>query len=409
MPPAARPPRGWRAPQRGPQDPRTIQIVSRRAPAACAWHFSGTVGPAARPAQRAARARAPGPVSAGGAGGPPGRAALDQQRHPEAPGQIPLGEHLLQRAGREDGALAQQHRVREVLGHLLDVVRDQDDHRRLRVGGQRGDPPEQVLAAAQVQPGGRLVEQQQLGVGHQRPGDLDPLALALGQGRELPPDQVRAAERVEQFHGAGHVEGVVVLRVAAEDPVRGGQHEVDDLLGRRYLVGDRRAGQPDPGPQVRRGPPRPAARRGSRRCPRSGPAARGDLEQGRLACSVRPDDHPALVAARRPVDVPEQHRPVVSDPDTAQPQHLIRHAAPSRHTTIPARTYGRSIGVGRRLSLQLPDGKQRRLSPVGHAELGQDRADMGLDGLLRYPAASWRFPGWTGRRRAARAPRARGR
>ena len=46
---------------------------------------------------------------------------------------------------------------------------------------QRGD---QVLAAAEVEAGGRLVEQQQLGVGHQRPGDLHPLALALGQGAE---------------------------------------------------------------------------------------------------------------------------------------------------------------------------------------------------------------------------------
>src|SRR5260221_254834 len=36
------------------------------------------------------------------------------------------------------------------------------------------------------------------------------------------------------------------------------------------------------------------------------------------------------------------------------------------------------------LSVRLPDGQKRRLRPVGHAELGEYRADVRLDGLLGY-------------------------
>ena len=48
---------------------------------------------------------------------------------------------------------------------------------RLDVGGQHAQPAHEVLPAAEVEPGRRLVEQHQLGVGHQGAGDLDPLAL----------------------------------------------------------------------------------------------------------------------------------------------------------------------------------------------------------------------------------------
>jgi hypothetical protein len=66
-------------------------------------------------------------------------------------------------------------------GDLLDVVGDQGDRRGVRVGGQVGQAADEVLAGAQVEAGRGLVEQQQLGVGHEGAGDLDALALALGQ------------------------------------------------------------------------------------------------------------------------------------------------------------------------------------------------------------------------------------
>src|SRR5712691_8249424 len=149
--------------------------------------------------------------------GPPRLAVLDLQLDAEAPGQVPRGEDLLDRAGREHRAPAQQHRVGEAVGHLFDMVGDQHQDRKLGIAGQLAQPPQQVLAAAQVEPGGRLVEQQQLRVGHQRPGDLHPLALALGEGRELAPDQVRAAERVEYHDRAGDVGRAVFLFPPAQD------------------------------------------------------------------------------------------------------------------------------------------------------------------------------------------------
>ena len=53
---------------------------------------------------------------------------------------------------------------------------------------------DEVLAAAEVQPRGGLVEQQQLRVGHQRAGDLHALALPLGQRPEGAVRQPRGAD-----------------------------------------------------------------------------------------------------------------------------------------------------------------------------------------------------------------------
>jgi len=52
---------------------------------------------------------------------------------------------------------------------------------------------------------------------------------------------------------------------------------------------------------------------------------RGELEQRRLARSVRADQDPALVTVRRPVDVAQQDRRVTPDLDATQPQHLVGH------------------------------------------------------------------------------------
>ena len=193
-----------------------------------------------------------------------------------------------------------------------------------------------VLAAAQVQSGGWLVEQQQFRVGHQRPGDLHPLALALGQGGELAPDQVRAAERVEDLDRAGDVAGVVFLLPPAEDGVGRGQHQVDDLLPRRDLLGDRGAGQPDPRPQVEDVDLAEALAEYLHGALGGEHQGGGHLKQGGLARSVRPDQNPAFVSVRRPVDVAQQDRRVPPDLDASQPQHLVGHQAPFLRT--PAET-----------------------------------------------------------------------
>src|SRR6266568_4600049 len=137
-------------------------------------------------------------------GGPARLPVLDLQLDAEAPGQVPRGEDLLDRAGREHRAAAQQHGVGEAVGYLFDMVGDQHHHRRLGIAGQLGEPPQQVLAAAQVEPRGRLVEQQQLRVGHQRPGDLRPQVEDVNLAEALAEDLDGALGGEHQ--GGGHLE-----------------------------------------------------------------------------------------------------------------------------------------------------------------------------------------------------------
>src|SRR5258708_27072027 len=85
---------------------------------------------------------------------PAGGPALDDQRDAEAPGQIPRGEHLVQRARGEHSPLAHEHGVGETLRHFLDVMRHQDKYRRGGTPDEPGDPAQHVLAAAEVEPRG---------------------------------------------------------------------------------------------------------------------------------------------------------------------------------------------------------------------------------------------------------------
>ena len=53
----------------------------------------------------------------------------------------------------------------ESSGDLLDVVSDEHGRRRGRIGGELGEAADQVLTPAEIEPSGRLVEQQQSGFG----------------------------------------------------------------------------------------------------------------------------------------------------------------------------------------------------------------------------------------------------
>ena len=85
---------------------------------------------------------------------------------------------------------------------------------RVGTAGQPGQAAQQILASAEVHPGGRLVQQQQLRVGHQRPGDLNPLALALAQRPELALAQVGHAELGQDAGGPATIGAPVGLAPA---------------------------------------------------------------------------------------------------------------------------------------------------------------------------------------------------
>jgi hypothetical protein len=73
---------------------------------------------------------------------------LNFQGDAKATGQVLSREYFLDGARGEDGTAAQQHRVGEPVGHLLDVVRDEHHHGRLGIRREHGKAAQQVLAPA---------------------------------------------------------------------------------------------------------------------------------------------------------------------------------------------------------------------------------------------------------------------
>src|SRR4051794_14306949 len=175
---------------------------------------------------------------------------FDHQRQPEGPREVVGGQGDLERARRDDAPLAHEQDVGEGRGDLLDVVGDQHECRRVGVGREGAEAGDEVLATAEVEARRRLVEQHQLGVGHQGSGDLHPLALTLAQGPEGPVGQVPGPEGGQQLVRPGMVEVVVLLAPAADDAVRRGDHDVADPLAGRQPLGDAGTREADPGSQL---------------------------------------------------------------------------------------------------------------------------------------------------------------
>ena len=194
----------------------------------------------------------------------------------------------------------------KALRDLLDVMGDQHDRGRVGVGGQVGQPGHQLLAAAEVESGGGFVEQQQLGVGHHRPRDQHPLALAFGQRAVGAFGQMLGAEALEHVDGLLVVDVLVLLAPAAHHRVAGRDDQVAHHLVVGHPLAERRTAQADPGAQfghVDAAQPLAEHVRGARRRVLHGG---GDAQQRRLARPVRSDDHPAFVEFDRPGDGPDE-------------------------------------------------------------------------------------------------------
>ncbi len=128
-----------------------------------------------------------------------------------------------------------QHHRDAGLGHFLDQVVD--------LGG-----------LGRVEPGGRLVEQQQARLGGQRAGDLEPLQRAVGHGVGIGADIARQPDETHQFccpvgHRGiaardarqpqhGRQEAVVAMAVHADHDVLQRRHVEEDL---QVLEGARHA------------------------------------------------------------------------------------------------------------------------------------------------------------------------
>ena len=111
--------------------------------------------------------------------------------------------------------------------------------------GELAQDRDHRLPPAEVEAGARLVEEEQLGLGHEHPGHEHPLALALGERAELLGRVPRAAHELEQLVGA-RVLGVVVGRPPRlERGVGAGEHGIVRGQRRAQLLEQRAAGEPD--------------------------------------------------------------------------------------------------------------------------------------------------------------------
>ena len=68
------------------------------------------------------------------------------------------GERLVDRPARDHASVPQQERVGEPARDLVDVVGDEDERRARVVVRERSEPRHEVLAGAEVETGGGLVE-----------------------------------------------------------------------------------------------------------------------------------------------------------------------------------------------------------------------------------------------------------
>ena len=177
-------------------------------------------------------------------------------------------DRLLQRVGRverEQPAVVDDRDPLAQLVGFLHVVRR--EHDRLAPFVQLADHVPQREAALRVEARGRLVEEQHVGVVHDRPRHHQPLRHAARQLVDVRRGPVREPELLEQLArpcvrvARAHAEVAAVEVQVLGDVERavervGLRHDADDLLGRRGpgdhvdAADDRRAlGRDDPGRQ----------------------------------------------------------------------------------------------------------------------------------------------------------------
>ncbi len=101
-----------------------------------------------------------------------------------------------------DAPLVQHH---DAVGerHRLYLIVGDVDHRRPRVGVQRGEFEPGLRPQRRIEVRQRLVEQEHLRIAHQRPADGDALALAAGELLRLALEQVGNPEAVRDHCDAG--------------------------------------------------------------------------------------------------------------------------------------------------------------------------------------------------------------
>jgi hypothetical protein len=137
---------------------------------------------------------------------------------------IKLRHHLMRRPARGHAAAGKRDDVGRQPRHLTHRMADIDD-RDVRLVAQPLDIGQDLGLARLVERGERLVHQDQLGAGHQRPADGDALLLAAGKQGRPPVEQMLDAE--QRDHGveigvalAGRGEEAAIAQILRDRQVR---------------------------------------------------------------------------------------------------------------------------------------------------------------------------------------------
>ena len=248
-------------------------------------------------------------------GPPPTTPAPDLDGKPERPLEDGRRQDLVDRPGRDESTVPEQRGMGARGRHLLEMVRRYDRRRPVVRGGglERGD---QRFASGEIQPRGRLVEDQQLWCGEQRPSEEDPLPFALTPRRKPTPDEMTASELSEQVLGAPAIVLAIPLEPGRERHTLAREHHrLGDQIGRHQLRQDM-AGVADPTVESS---DIASPKRGSEHADttlRRLPACARDAQQRGLAAPVWSEEHPTLVEADHEVERPED-RPALDAHDRA--------------------------------------------------------------------------------------------
>ena len=225
-------------------------------------------------------------------------------------------EHDVRRPVGDDRPVDGQHLL-EPLGGAGEVVGGRDDRLApLRLGLEE---VHQELLGRRVDPGDRLVEQEQVRLRGERAGEEHPPPLAAGQAADLRP---QVALHADLRQGVDDRPPIVATRPADRPEAREAAHHHDVLDGDRERPVDhaRPAGRrPPAGPRGRPGAPRISSR------PDHGCEQPGhQLEERALAGPVGPDDREQAAGLDRDRHVLERDPLAVARGDVAQPDVRVR-------------------------------------------------------------------------------------
>ena len=84
-------------------------------------------------------------------------------------------------AGGEESSGAEEERVGEKRDDFLHVMGDEEERGRAALRAEALEKGEEVFAGEGIEPGAGFIEDEQRRAGHERAGDEDALAFALGE------------------------------------------------------------------------------------------------------------------------------------------------------------------------------------------------------------------------------------